>query len=86
MNKIDSNSYSMSYVKKVLLNIVEKQYQIINDSFKYSYEIQNAVKEKPMDLIKKLVIVFIGSVFLGLVLIFIIDYFKKNWKEIVNTK
>lgn len=80
--KLD-NSY-LIYANKIFLDILDKQFLYI-DSMEF-YSSQNAV-EKPSykSLLKKAIVIFFTSIFFSFFLIFIIDFFKKNWKEIVKS-
>ncbi len=77
-----TSSY-LNYAKKVFLNILSKQFLLINNlDIKIEKKISKTDSLK--SIIKKEIIIFIASIFLAVFLVFIIDFFKKNWKEITN--
>ncbi|HPP34600.1 MAG TPA: hypothetical protein PLU62_11760 [Ignavibacteriales bacterium] len=79
--KLD-NSY-LIYAKKIFQNILEKQFLAINTMQFVTLQIATE-KTSYKSFIKKIIIIFIASIFLSIFLIFIIDFFKNNWKEIVK--
>lgn len=83
ISEINITSSYLTYAKKVFLNILSKQFLLIN-SLDIKVEKKITQTDALKSTIKKEIIIFIASIFLALFLVFIIDFFKKNWKEITK--
>ncbi len=77
-----------SYLKKaqkILLDLIKKEYDSISKMvFNPVLVNNNEVSGITTSLIQKLILVFVASFFISIILVFIIDFFKKNWKEIIQ--
>lgn len=83
ISELKTTSSYLNYAKKVFLDILSKQFLLIN-SLDINIENEININEKIKSLIKKEIVVFIAAIFLAVFLVFIIDFFKKNWNEIVK--
>lgn len=84
INDLNISSYIIREARDLFIEMIYNNYQLIkNDSIilKENY-IRNEFNLK--SIIKKLIIITIGIIFIAIFMVFVIDFFKKNWKEIVK--
>ncbi|MCR4420953.1 MAG: hypothetical protein NUV32_00580 [Exilispira sp.] len=72
--------------RDLFVAMINNNYQLIKNDSTISKEnyIKNEINLK--SIIKKLIIITIGIAFISILMVFVIDFFKKNWKEIVKEK
>ncbi len=84
---IKADSSYLKYAQTVFANIISRQYILIDSLELKSKEEEEVVSNKKDVLIKSIkntVIAGFASLFFAMFLVFIIDFLKKNWKDIVK--